>query len=292
MALPRGVDLDKFLRVAITALQNNPDLLDSRKYDRNSLYASIMTAAQLGLLPDVQLGECYFVPRKGKVCLDPGYRGLIKLARQGDIGHVESELIYENDQVLYVLGDESRLTIDVNWRDRGQLVACYALAKYRDGSMCAREVMMKEDIDAIRAISQAASGPAWTNNYNIMARKTLIRRLSKWLPLTTEAQNAFVLSDLADEHGRAAHIIDGQVIAEAEEKPEPEKPEPRERKRQSRRTQLDDLPPPVQAPADRSPAAVTDSERPDLNVDPESGEIIGGDADLFGYDEDDERGGP
>src|SRR5262245_40392277 len=137
LPLPRQVDLDKFLRVAITAIQQNPDLL---KQDRSSLYAAIMTAAQLGLLPDVQLGECYFIPRKGKVCCDPGYRGLIKLARQGDIGHVEAELIYENDRTLYVLGDNSKLEIMVNWRDRGAMVGAYALAKYRDGTICARGV--------------------------------------------------------------------------------------------------------------------------------------------------------
>src|SRR4051812_6061674 len=69
MALPAGVSLDKFLRVAITALQQNPELLSM---DRNSLFASIVTAAQLGLMPDAQLGEAYFVPFKGKVQLIAG----------------------------------------------------------------------------------------------------------------------------------------------------------------------------------------------------------------------------
>ena len=288
MALPRQVDLDRFVRTAITALQQNPELL---KYDRQSLLAAIMTAAQLGLLPDLQLGEAYFVPRKGKVCCDPGYRGLIKLARQGDIGHVESELIYENDRVLYVLGDESQLRVDVNWRDRGAIIACYALAKYRDGSICARELLMKEDIDAIRAMSQAASGPAWTNNYPIMARKTLVRRLSKWLPLTPEAQNAYRLSELQEEMNRPANIIDGQVVTDPEEsQPEAEKPEPRERKRQVRKSQLDSLPPEVLPAAEPIQARTSGGERPDLNVDPESGEILGGGGDLFGYEDD--EGGP
>ena len=42
-ALPPHVTVDKFLRVAMTAIQQNPDLL---KYDRNSLFASVVSAAQ------------------------------------------------------------------------------------------------------------------------------------------------------------------------------------------------------------------------------------------------------
>lgn len=288
MALPRTVDLDKFLRVAITALQQNPDLL---KADRNSLYAAIMTAAQLGLLPDYQLGECYFIPRKGKVYCDPGYRGLLKLARQGDIGHVEAELVYDNDRVEFLLGDNSRLTIEVNWRDRGELVAGYALAKYRDGTICARRVMMKEEIDAVRARSQNASGPAWTNDYEEMARKTVLRRLSKYLPLTVDAQRAFSVSELHDEMGRPSNIIEGTVVPDDDqpdastEAPTDPKPKPKapaktaaEPSQKARRTQLDAFGPSGQPESDRRQAAQPDGSRPDLNVDPDTGEILGGDS--------------
>lgn len=240
MALPAHVSIDKFLRVAVTALQQRPALLTA---DRNSLFASIVTAAQLGLLPDEQLGEAYFVPFKGKVQLIAGYRGLIKLARQGDIGHVEAELIYSNDDVLYELGDESRFTVKVNWQDRGNIVAAYAVAKFRDGGLCARVVMMKHEIDAIRAKSQAANGPAWSDSYSEMARKTVLRRLSKYLPLTTEAQRGFKVSELAEEQNRAVTVDeDGQIIAEADEQIE-SSPAPRKR----RRSALDGL---LESPVD------------------------------------------
>ena len=122
-ALPPHVSVEKFLRVAMTALQQNPGLVNM---DRNSLFASVVTAAQLGLLPDAQLGEAYFVPFKGKVTLIPGYRGLIKLARQGDIGFVEAEIVCAHDKTLYVLGDNSHFESIVNWRDRGPMVGVYA----------------------------------------------------------------------------------------------------------------------------------------------------------------------
>lgn len=273
LALPPHVTVDKFLRVAVTALQQTPALLSA---DRNSLFASIVTAAQLGLVPDAQLGEAYFVPYKGKVQLIPGYRGLLKLARQGDIGMVEAEVIHENDDVTFILGDESRFEARVNWKDRGPIVAVYAIARFRDGGIAARVVMMKHQVDEIRSRSQAANGPAWTDNYEEMAKKTALRRLSKMLPLSTSTANAFRVSELHEEQNQRANVIEGQVVPETDEDAPPPASEakagpPQEVKQpppQKRRTSaLDQLP--------RShPRPEPDAERPDLKVDPETGRIL------------------
>jgi recombination protein RecT len=234
-ALPTHVSVEKFLRVAMTALQQSPSLLN---LDRSSLFASVVTAAQLGLLPDQQLGECYFVPFKGKVTLVPGYRGLIKLARQGDIGFVEAEVICANDRTTYILGDESRFESQVHWQNRGAMVAVYAIARWREGGIAGRVVMTKEQVDGIRARSQNANGPAWTDNYDEMAKKTALRRLAKLLPLSTTAASAFRLSELHEEIGRPGQVIEGQVIADLP--PEPV-PEPQETKAKRRRTALDGI---------------------------------------------------
>jgi recombination protein RecT len=275
-ALPPHVTVEKFLRVAMTALQQNPDLL---KYDRNSLFAAVVTSAQLGLLPDAQLGEAYFVPFKGKVTLVPGYRGLLKLARQGDIGFVEAELIHVNDRTTYVLGDDSRLECIVNWEDRGPIKAGYAVAKYRDGGIAARVVMTKAEIDDIRARSQNANGPAWSENYAEMAKKTVLRRLAKLLPLSTTANNAFRLSELHEEMAKGGRVIEGQVIEdeEAPKQPMPEMaPEPKPRRR---RTALDDIPSTAPTNPPQGRTASPDAADDDLKVDPETGQIDFGDND-------------
>jgi len=247
-ALPPHVTVEKFLRVAMTALQQNPGLLSM---DRPSLFAAVVTAAQLGLLPDAQLGEAYFVPFKGKVTLVPGYRGLLKLARQGDIGFVEAEIVCANDKTLYVLGDNSHFEAMVNWQDRGPMVMVYALAKYRDGGIAARVVMTKGQVDAIRARSQAANGPAWSDNYEEMAKKTALRRLAKLLPLSTIAGNAFRLSELQEELGRTGRVIEGEVSSDEEQSPPAPEMAP-EAKPKRRRTALDSVAPSSQPPpADR-----------------------------------------
>jgi recombination protein RecT len=272
-ALPPHVSVEKFLRVAMTALQQNPDLLNK---DRASLFAAVVTSAQLGLLPDAQLGEAYFVPFKGKVTLIPGYRGLIKLARQGDIGFVEAEIVCEHDRVLYVLGDNSHFEAQVNWRDRGEPVAVYAVAKYRDGGIAARVVMTKDEVDTIRGRSQAANGPAWSDNYTEMAKKTALRRLAKLLPLSTTANNAFRLSELHEELAKGGRVIEGTVVEDEDEQPQPS-PAPAMDKPKRRRTALDDITTKAQhAPTDSAQAPVG-GETGGLQVDPETGEVISGD---------------
>src|SRR5436190_23489268 len=67
-ALPPHVTVEKFLLVAMTALQQNYDLL---KYDLVSLFSAVVSSAQLGLLPDAHLGEAYFVLFKCKMSLVP-----------------------------------------------------------------------------------------------------------------------------------------------------------------------------------------------------------------------------
>ena len=276
-ALPPHVSVEKFLRVAMTALQQNPNLLNM---DRGSLFASVVTAAQLGLLPDAQLGEAYFVPFKGKVTLVPGYRGLLKLARQGDIGFVEAEVICGNDRTVYVLGDESRFESVVNWQDRGPMVAVYALAKYRDGGIAARVVMTKAQVDAIRAKSQAANGPAWSDNYEEMAKKTALRRLAKLLPLSTTANNAFRLSELHEELSKGGKVIEGEVI---EDEPDSQvlPAAAQEPKPKRRRTALDSLPSEGAAPA-TEPVQASGGADSVFSVDPDTGEVTEGD--LFGQE--------
>lgn len=275
-ALPPHVTVDKFLRVAMTAIQQNPGLL---KMDRTSLFASVVTAAQLGLLPDAQLGECYLVPFKGKVQCIPGYRGLLKLARQGDIGFVEAEIFCAHDKTLYVLGDNSHFESMVNWQDRGPMVGVYAVAKYRDGGIAARVVMTKKQVDDIRARSQNANGPAWSDNYEEMAKKSALRRLSKLLPLSTLAGAAFRMSELQEELARPARIIDGEVEPEGEDEPAPIPAAAPEAKPKRRRTALDSIVPPSAPQSDDGQEATGGPADPGFEVDPDTGELDFGDDD-------------
>src|SRR5438552_10623132 len=64
MALPDHIPVDRFIRVTLTAVQTNPDLLNPQKVQRQSLFGALTKAAQDGLLPDGREGV--IIPYKGK----------------------------------------------------------------------------------------------------------------------------------------------------------------------------------------------------------------------------------
>jgi recombinational DNA repair protein RecT len=50
--------------------------------------------------------------------------------------------------------------------------------------------MAKEEVDAIRKRSRSGASGPWVTDYNEMSKKTVFRRLSKWLPLSPEVRDA------------------------------------------------------------------------------------------------------
>ncbi len=71
--------------------------------------------------------------------------------------------------------------------ERGPAVAAYAVAKTKDGGIY-REVMSVADINKVRDVSRSKDRGPWVDWWSEMARKTVIRRLSKRLPMSTDLQ--------------------------------------------------------------------------------------------------------
>ena len=64
-SLPPGVDPERFIRVAMNAVQNMPELSDP-KIERQSVFNACLRAAQLGLMPDKREGAIVIVGEKRK----------------------------------------------------------------------------------------------------------------------------------------------------------------------------------------------------------------------------------
>lgn len=218
-ALPRHLTVDRLLRVAMTAVQNTPKLLEC---DRKSLFSAVMTCATLGLEPDGVLGQAYLVPFGGKVQFIPGYKGLITLARNsGDVMSIMAQAVYEHDQFEYEFGLVEKLTHKPSQEsDRGEITHFYAVANFKDGGKH-WDVMTRAEVEKIRDGSQGyksaqkfgkgAESP-WVKNFDEMGKKTAIRRIAKYLPMSV--QKAAALSD-AYESGRHAHIDNaGELVIE------------------------------------------------------------------------------
>jgi phage RecT family recombinase len=194
-ALPKHMTPERMIRVAMTALQKTPKLAEC---EPRSLVNALVQASELGLEPNTPLGEAYLIPywnsksKQTEAQLMPGYRGLIKLARQSEkVDGIYAELVYEKDffSIEYGLNKDLKHRPALNEEDRGELIGAYAVAKFKDG-YTDFEYMSAAEIEKIRKRSKSPDAGPWVTDKGEMWRKTPIRRLTKRLPLSVE-DNAF-----------------------------------------------------------------------------------------------------
>lgn len=165
-----------------------------------SILTSLMTCAELGLAPST-LGTAYLVPyRNGRTgryeCqLIVGYRGLVELARRsGTISTIQAAAVREGDEWEFELGLNAKLR-HVPKADRGKpIVRVWAMVQFKDGAHQVA-VMDRAEIEEIRRASKAGNNGPWVSNFEEMAKKTVIRRLCKLLPLTPEIEQQIAVVD-------------------------------------------------------------------------------------------------
>ena len=222
--LPQKMNAERLLKVAQIAATTTPALAEC---DIASLVGAIGQCAQMGLEPNTVLGHAYLVPfntkrkdAQGKerwvksVQVIIGYKGLIDLARRsGQIVSIAAHEVCENDHFELVYGLDEKLNHTPAMEERGDVIGFYAVAKLKDGGHCF-EFMSRYQINEIMANSQSkgAYGP-WKDNFVEMGRKTVIRRLSKYLPLSVEFQTASALDGMSDT-GKDQHldtVINGEI---------------------------------------------------------------------------------
>lgn len=224
--LPKHVSPDRMLKIALGALRTTPKLMNCSV---ESLMGAVVHCSQLGLEPNTPLGHAYLIPfenrRKGttEVQIVLGYKGLVDLARRsGQIVSIAAHEVCENDEFEFVYGLNEDLKHKPALTDRGKIIAFYAMAKLQGGGH-AFEVMSAEQINAIRDASQGyqqakrynkeASSP-WGAHYSEMGRKTVLRRLVKYLPVSIELAQAATLDEVsAAGHSQGLdNVLDGNYI--------------------------------------------------------------------------------
>lgn len=207
-ALPPGVDPERFTRVVLTAIQQNPKIAEVQ--DRQSLFNAATRAASDGLLPDGREGA--FVEFRKKDANDkwisavqfmPMVAGIIKRLATAGIT-IDAQLVHEHDEFDQTFGDHASITHKAPklGQPRGEILGAYAIAHLANG-MVMREVMDKQQIDQVRSASKSKDGGPWSQWFGEMARKTVIRRLAKRLPIL-DAKVADTISSDDDLYDFAA----------------------------------------------------------------------------------------
>lgn len=189
-ALPAVMSAERFTRIAITAVEKNPDL---GACTPSSLMGALLTSAQLGLEVNTPMGEAYLIPYKNyrkngilECQFQIGYKGLISLAhRSGEFQSIEAHVVRENDTFEYELGLEPKLKHKPAMKDRGEITWVYAIYKLKSGGF-GFEVMSVDDINEFRKKFSKAKNSPWDTNWEAMAKKTVIKQALKYAPLKTE----------------------------------------------------------------------------------------------------------
>ena len=208
VALPSHIKPEKFQRVVLTVVQSTPDLLEA---DRQSLFDSCIKCASDGLIPDGREAALTVfntkIKRGGrdewikKVQYIPMLAGIQKRVRNsGLIDSIQAHVIYEKDTFEWEQGFDERIIHKPFFPgDRGKPVGVYAIAKFKDGSR-QFEVMDVAEIERIRAASKTGQYGPWKDWWAEMARKSVFKRLAKWLPLDAD------VDDLIEYDNRAEAI--------------------------------------------------------------------------------------
>lgn len=205
--IPKHLNPERLMKVLLNSIYKTPALQDCTP---SSLLQCALTSAELGLEPGGALGHAYLVPYKTTCTFIIGYRGLIELMRRsGQLASIRAVVVRERDRFSYREGIDQVIDHEPFIEgDPGSLKFVYAVARLKDGSVQC-EFMTKAQVDAIKGRSRASGSGPWVTDYEEMAKKTVIRRIAKVLPLSSEAVEKALEHDNDD-------YVDGAVSSVTE----------------------------------------------------------------------------
>lgn len=200
--IPRHLSADRLMKVALNCVGKTPTL---QLCSPVSLLQCVITAAELGLEPGGALGHAYLVPFGKVATLIIGYRGFIQLMRNsGQLSSIRAVVVHEKDVFKLREGIEQTIKHEPFLDgEPGPLKYVYCVAKLKDGSVQI-EVMTRAQVDGIRARSRSGSSGPWQTDYEEMAKKTVVRRIAKYLPMSAEMEKAIDLDN--------GDFIEGEVV--------------------------------------------------------------------------------
>lgn len=215
--LPAHITAERFKKIVLSAVTQSPDLL---KADQRSLFNACVKCASDGLVPDGREAALVVFNTNQRRKDDQGVwrdnwvklaqympmvRGLVKLARQsGDIAQISAQCVYAEEvkqgRFKLTYGDSEAMHHEpILFGERGPMVLVYASVTFKDGGV-QREFLNMDDLAKIRAVSRSKdkegrpTGP-WKDWFEEMAKKSAIRRLSKYLHLSADVQRTLERAD-------------------------------------------------------------------------------------------------
>lgn len=209
VALPKHMNADRMARLALTAFSTNADL---QQCSPQSIAASIMTAAQLGLEPGIN-GQGYLIPYKGTCTFVPGWKGLVDLVARAGRATVWTGVVYEGDEFDYQLGD-APFCRHKPGDSEGKFTHVYAIGRVRGAEMPVIEVWTRAKVEKHLKTYNKVGGRHYAlaseNNFEQYGKKVALLQVLKYMPSSIELTNAIEVSN-AGESGRGA-VLEGDFV--------------------------------------------------------------------------------
>jgi recombination protein RecT len=187
--LPSHISIDLMERAILNAMMRTPDLAHC---DKLSVYDSVLRCAQDGLLPDGREASIVVYNQKGikKAQYIPMIDGILKRLRQsGAINNITAKVVYDCDSFDYFVDENGEHIIHKPkfGVTEKKIVLVYAYARLSNGELVV-EVMEKSDVDRVRGASRSGGSAysPWSNWYDRMALKSVLHRLARRLPTSSE----------------------------------------------------------------------------------------------------------
>ncbi len=206
--LPKQIDPSAWTRTIVLAVTKNTALLN----------CSIESIARAGLqiaVWQLEIGRtAHIVPYGDDAQAQVDYKGMIELAMRGkSITSCSAEIVYERDEFRVVRGLNETLHHVPAWQDseRGQPIGAYAIVRFPSGDQLF-DLMSRREIEKVRDDRskawkrQAGKRGPWESDPMEMWRKTVVRRLLKYVP-----QNPLLAQVLAYDEDETA-LTDAEVL--------------------------------------------------------------------------------
>ena len=216
-ALPSHLNAERLVRIAITTIRQNPKLAECSPM---SFLGALFQSAQLGLEPNVE-GQAYINPylnskkitdENGKTKwikvleaqFQIGYKGYIELFYRHEAAeHIDMHAVHEHDRFEYQYGSDSYLHHTPVLKDRGEVIAYYAVAKIKGGGSVFKVMGKDACIEHGKTHSKCFDketqsfdkNSSWFKYPDAMCKKTVLIQLAKLLPKSVELQKALSMDN-------------------------------------------------------------------------------------------------
>lgn len=218
--LPNKIDKGRYMAMYLGILKGF--LVNPKVTNKKSILNCAFNAPKLGLMPDPVFGQIYFIPYKGVLTYQIGYRGMITMADRAGL-RVRAGLVYAKDEFEFYedeVGQHFKHRPLLKEKERGIEICAYSAFQDVRTGFNQIQVMESFHIDEIKkmVIARMRDGQTpWKDPLfePEMRKKTAIRRHAKTEPfsdeiarVTTHEENDERGIETAEGHGELEGVLD------------------------------------------------------------------------------------